>query len=123
MITGDGGPLRTGPMPRQGRTRNRNPAIEGLDGRTKASIKFRNLVGALSFDLGHEPNTMELGLIRQAALSIVLAEQLQAKALRDEASTVELGEIARLQNVLIRCLATLGLNRRKRRNALDLDAY
>ncbi|MEX2167420.1 MAG: hypothetical protein WD852_10455 [Methyloceanibacter sp.] len=118
----DAGPLRTGTISRKGRTRSRNPAIPGLDGRTRESRRFRDLVISLAHELGHEPSTGELGLIRQASLSIVLAEALQVKALRGEASAAELGEIARMQNCTARCLIALGV-KRKGNAAPDLDQY
>ena len=117
------GPLATGPLPRTPRKRRNNPALPGVDGRSSASVRFRNIVAAFAADLGHEATTSELAIVRQAALNLILVEQLQAKALNNGATVAELGEIARLENVIVRCLVSLGLRGRKRVDGQSLAQF
>ena len=117
------GPLATGPISRRHRTRSKNVALPGIDGRSSASLRFRKIVAAFAADLGHEASTSELALVRQAALNLILVEQLQAKALNNGATVAELGEIARLENVIVRCLVSLGLRGRKRVDGQSLAQF
>jgi hypothetical protein len=51
-----------------------NKQLPHLDGRTKASQRFKMICKNLTVDLGHEPNVAEAALIRQAAAAIVVSE-------------------------------------------------
>ena len=63
-------------------------------------------------------------LCKLAAVALVAAEALQARALRGEASGPELRELGRLANAAMRALIALGLQHKgSTRHALDLDSY
>ncbi len=95
-----------------------------LDGRRRASVRFKKLVAQLAVDLGHEPSVGELALIRQAAAAICAAEEVEGRVLAGTATSTEIEELPRLANVVCRTIGLLGLNRADRRDTTgDLDAY
>jgi hypothetical protein len=89
-----------------------NKQLPHLDGRTKASRRFRLICSQLTSDLGHEPSVAEAALIRQAAAVIVASEQIQGRVLSGVAGVAEIKEGTRLGNLAARCLIALGLQRK-----------
>lgn len=85
---------------------NGSRLLDGIDGRSAAARRFRDLVQAFETEIGGEqPSELERGLIRQAAALALRAEQLQAAIVRGEAvdddHLIRLsGEARRLVDVL-----------------------
>ena len=101
-----------------------NRQLPLLDGRSKASQRFKRLCKLLTADLGREPSVAEGALIRQAAAAIVASEQVQGHVLAGAASMAEIKEQSRLGNLATRALIALGLQHKgSTRHALDLDSY
>lgn len=103
-----------------------NKQLPHLDGRTKASVRFKHLVAALTAELaerGHPPSVREAALVKQAAAAIVASEQLQGLVLAGTATDAERADVARLAHVVIRCLNMIGLDRKSPSNAPDLNTY
>jgi hypothetical protein len=90
---------------------NRPHALRGVDGRTMASRRYRDISFALADDLGGAAKLSESTqiLIRQAAALTVQVESLQSKIVAGE--DVDLEQLTRLSNVLGRTLQRLGLKK------------
>lgn len=101
----------------------KNRQLPHLDGRSKASHRFKALCKNLTLDLGHEPSVAEAALIRQAAAAIVVSEIVQGRVLAGKATVSELEENTRVGNLAARCLIALGLKRKSGSNPGALDAY
>jgi hypothetical protein len=76
----DRGATRAGSSKSRSRVTNGSKMLPGVDGRSAAARRFRDLVGRLR-DLGGTLTTAEDALIRLAALVTLRAEQLQADPL------------------------------------------
>ncbi len=85
--------------------------LSGLDGRTLAARRYKDIAFSLADDLGGAAELTEAQrcLIRQAAALTVHSEQLQAAMLRGEA--VDAKDIVAASNASGRILAKLGLRR------------
>ena len=97
-----------------------------LDGRTREAKRYREVRDGLVADLGRQPSHGDLALIQTAAVSIVAAETIQARAVGGGgASIAELYELARLGNLTCRAVTRLSLRAGKklRRDPGMLDAY
>ena len=81
--------------------------LEGIDGRSPAGRRYRDLVESFASDLGGLKALSEAGrsLIRQAASVTIRAEQLQAAIVRGEA--VDNDELIRLSNTSRRLLSAI----------------
>lgn len=79
----------------------------GLDGRTVAARRFRDLIVSLAADLGglDALNEGERALIRNAAAMVVRSEDLQAATLRGEA--VDPSDLIRLTDAVASVLDRL----------------
>ena len=87
--------------------------LRGVDGRSVAARRYRDLAISLADDCGgadkiSEPTKI---LIRQAASLTVQCEQLQSKIVAGE--DIDLAQLVRLSNVLGRTLQRLGLKKPK----------
>lgn len=85
--------------------------LRGVDGRSAAGRRYRDLAIALADDLGGQDKLSEPTkiLVRQAAALAVQVEGLQAKIVAGE--DVDLEQLTRLSNVLGRTLHRLGLKK------------
>jgi hypothetical protein len=89
-----------------------NPlAVRGVDGRSLAARRYRDICLALGDDLGGSDKLPEstLILIRSAAALSVAVENLQSKIVAGE--DVDLEQLTRLSNVQARAVARLGLKK------------
>jgi hypothetical protein len=86
-------------------------ALRGVDGRSMAARRYRDVAIALADDLGGQDKLSEPSkiLVRQAAAMTVQVESLQSKIVAGE--DVNLEQLTRLSNVLGRTLQRLGLKR------------
>ena len=113
-----------GPRPANNRSATTNDPLwlRGVDGRSFAARRYRDVAIALADDLGGQDTLSEPSkiLVRQAAALTVQTETLQAKIVAGE--NVDLEQLTRLSNVLGRTLQRLGLKRKAARPPSRLDA-
>ncbi len=85
--------------------------VEGVDGRSSSSRRFRDLCRALADDLGGEASLTEAErlTVRNAAAVTVASEAMQGRILRGE--PVDPEELTRLANASARLLGTLRTKR------------
>jgi hypothetical protein len=97
--------------------------LPGVDGRSPAARRYRDLVADFTRDLGGAAlSAAEVALIRQAAALMVRAEALQAAIIRGE--TVDDETAVRLTNAATRVLTAISGRKRKREPASQtLDEY
>jgi hypothetical protein len=86
-------------------------AVRGVDGRSMAARRYRDVAIAIADDLGGQDLLSEPSkiLVRQAAGMTVAVEDLSAKVVAGE--DVDLEQLTRLSNVLGRTLQRLGLKK------------
>ena len=86
-------------------------AVRGVDGRSMAARRYRDVAIAIADDLGGQDLLSEPSkiLVRQAAGMTVAVEDLSAKVVAGE--DVNLEQLTRLSNVLGRTLQRLGLKK------------
>jgi len=98
--------------------------LPGIDGRSAAARRYRDLTIAFAADLGGPDKLSEAdkALIRQAAALMVRTEDLQGAIVRGD--EVDDEQIVRLTNAVARALAAIRRKVRKHgANAPDLAAY
>jgi hypothetical protein len=83
--------------------------LRGVDGRSMASRRFRDVTYALADDSNGDPPEAAKILIRHAAALTVTVEQLQDRVMAG--TDVDLEPLTRLSNALSRVLAKLGLKK------------
>ncbi|MGV8954685.1 MAG: hypothetical protein ACOH2M_26545 [Cypionkella sp.] len=113
---------------RQGRSAvsNGTRMFDGVDGRSPAARRFRDLVAAYCTDLGRAYEVLseaERNTIRQAATCQLQSETLQAALVRGE--KVETDQLVRLARLSMNLLRTLGLGgpANNDNDEPDLDAF
>jgi hypothetical protein len=86
-------------------------AVRGVDGRSMAARRYRDVAIAIADDLGGQDLLSEPSkiLVRQAAGMTVAVEDLSAKVVAGE--DVDLEQLTRLSNVLGRTLQRRGLKK------------
>jgi hypothetical protein len=98
--------------------------VDGLDGRSQTARRFRDLVETIGNDLGGVDHLSEgqKQLIRRAATLSIMAEAMEADAVRNLAFDGEAYGV--LCDRLGRCLQRLGLERKARDSGqVTLEAY
>jgi hypothetical protein len=90
---------------------NGTNVLPGVDGRSVASRRYRDIVAALATDQGGSERLSEarLQLIRRFAAAAVLAEGLEAKLVGGE--DIDIAEHALLCSTLVRVAQRIGINR------------
>lgn len=103
---------------------NQRVWLDGVSGNGKDARRWRDICRSLAADLGTDLSEAQLTLIRITASTILAAERIQAKIVNNEASTIELQELARLGNLTTRNLLALGAKGTRRKSGLKayLDA-
>jgi hypothetical protein len=86
-------------------------ALRGVDGRSMAARRYRDVAIALADDLGGQDKLSEPAkiLVRQAAALTVQVESLQSKIIAGD--EIDLEQLTRISNVLGRTLQRLGLKK------------
>lgn len=102
---------------------NRTHLLPGIDGRSAAARRFRDLVADLAADLGGEASlsNADLALVRQCAGSVMASEQLSASIVNGQA--VDADSLVRLGNTCARLLASLRRKGRQTPQAPSLAEY
>jgi len=94
------------------RPRKKLRSIADLDGRSRAAIQARTLVGRLSADLGGNLTSVEQELVKRCALLGAMIEDFEVRWLQSEPANLSLyGQLVDRQR---RIFATLGLKRTAR---------
>jgi hypothetical protein len=90
---------------------NHQDLLPGLDGRSSAARRFRDLVGRFVQDMGglDQCSEIKLGLIRRLAATTVQAELLEARMVNGE--RVSVSELCTLASTTVRLSSRLGLDR------------
>ena len=98
------------------RVSNGSKMLAGVDGRTAAARRYRDLVADLAADLGglETLRQSDRALVRQAAAMTMRSEGMQAALLNGEAVDDE--EQTRLENALTRTMAAISRKRRGRQH-------
>jgi len=93
------------------RVSNHADLLPGLDGRSSAARRFRDLVSAFVADMGglDQCSEIKLGLLRRLAATTVQAELLEAQMVNGVA--VDIGTLCTLASTSLRLSSRLGLER------------
>jgi hypothetical protein len=93
------------------RTTNHKDLLPGLDGRSSAARRFRDLVSAFIVDMGgaDQCSDIKMGLMRRLAAVTVQAEVLEAKMINGE--QVDIGTLCTLASTTVRLSQRLGIER------------
>jgi hypothetical protein len=116
-------PIAERPSTIRSRVTNGSKMVQGLDGRSAAARRFRDLQIAYAEDAGGPGNLSEAlrALIAQTATLQVQAERVQAAVLRGEQIDAE--QLTRLANSVARNLVRMGIRRQPRDTTPTLDEY
>jgi hypothetical protein len=101
------------------RVTNHHDLLPGLDGRTPAARRFRDLVSAFIADMGGIDccSEIRLGLLRRLAAVTVQSELLEARMVNGE--RVDVSTLCTLASTVVRLSQRLGLERRARDVVVD----
>jgi hypothetical protein len=101
---------------RKGRSKvtNHEDLLPGLDGRSSAARRFRDLVSRFVVDMGglDQCSEIKLGLLRRLAATTVQCELLEAQMVNGE--PVNVSELCTLASTTVRLSTRLGLERQPR---------
>jgi hypothetical protein len=99
------------PKHTRSRVTNHEDLLPGLDGRSSAARRFRDLVGAYIADMGglDQCSEIKLGLLRRLAATTVQAELLEAQMVNGE--PVDVATLCTLASTTVRLSTRLGLER------------
>jgi hypothetical protein len=105
---------------RRSRITNGKDLLPGIDGRSAAARRYRDIVGAILVDQGGADLCSEsrLQLIRRFAAAAVLAEQLEGRLANGE--QIDVAEHATLSSTLVRLATRIGIERVPRDVGLSL---
>jgi hypothetical protein len=94
------------------RITNHKDLLPGLDGRTSAARRFRDLVSSYIADMGgiDRCSEIKLGLLRRLAAATVQAELLEARMVNGE--QIDVGTLCTLASTTVRIASRVGLERR-----------
>lgn len=100
--------------PQRSRVTNHEDLLPGLDGRSSAARRFRDLVVAYIADMGglDQCSEIKLGLLRRLAATTVQCELLEAQMVNGE--PVDIATLCTLASTSMRLSVRLGLERRTR---------
>jgi hypothetical protein len=108
---------------RQARSRvgNGSAVLAGVDGRSAAMRRYKEILGQLVSDLGGDPSEAQTQIARRAATLAVWAEQEEAALANG--GQLDIAAFTTAANTLRRLLSDLGLERRMRDVVPTLDQY
>jgi hypothetical protein len=115
--------LQQQPVACRSRVTNHNALLPGVDGRSKAARRFRDIVAALVADQGGLDRCSEarLQLIRRFAAAAVMSEQMETRIAAGE--SIDVGEYSQLSSTMVRCASRIGIDRRARNVTPALRDY
>jgi hypothetical protein len=123
LSAADRGEFGARPANNRSATTNDPLWLRGVDGRSAAARRYRDVAIALAADLGGPDQLDEASkvLVRQAAALTVQVESLQTRIVVGEGIDIE--QMTRLSNVLGRTLQRLGLKKPRARPASPLASH
>jgi hypothetical protein len=95
--------------------------LDGIDGRSAAARRYRDILAQLISDLGGDPSEAQSAIARRAATLATWCEAREAQMLNGE--QVDISEFTTAVNAMRRLLSDLGLERRLRDVSPSLDKY
>ena len=95
-------------------------AIAGLDGRSAAGRRLRDLIEVLEASVGGDADAETMIMIQRAAGRLMAAEQIRSRILRDD--PVDISELTKLENLADRAVRALGI-KPSRKSVPDLSEY
>jgi hypothetical protein len=107
----NGRPKAAGRSPQRSRISNGTALLPGIDGRSAAARRYKDLVHAFVSDAGGADvcSEVKLGLIRRLASVTVQSEMLEAKMA--SGIDIDVGTLCTLASTVVRLSQRLGLNR------------
>lgn len=99
----------------------KSSGIAGLDGRTTAARRVRDLAVTYTAALGGIVDPMERELILKAAQLNVAAEDMRRRSLQGE--PVDIASLVKLENLASRAVRSLNLSGKRSTPAPDLQSY
>src|ERR1700687_1264278 len=112
---------RAPPSRTRSRVSNGSAVLDGVDGRSGAARRYRDIVGELIRDMGGDPSGAQSAIARRAAALCVSCEQAEAELVAG--GVLDLAEFTTAANSLRRLLADLGLERRSKDITPSLEKY
>jgi hypothetical protein len=103
------------------RVSNGSAVLEGVDGRSTAARRYRDVLEELVRDMGGDPSGAQSAIARRAAALCVTCEQAEAEMIAGK--PLDLGAFTTAANSLRRLLSDLGLERRAKDITPSLSAY
>jgi hypothetical protein len=105
------------------RVSNGNDVLPGVDQRSSAARRYRDITSTLCIDQGGVDHLSEarLQLIRRLSACAVLAEALEARLVAGEKISIE--EHAQLVSSMVRLVGKLGIDRRAKEIVPTLEQY
>jgi hypothetical protein len=95
--------------------------LEGVDGRSAAARRYRDVLNELISDLGGDPSGAQSAIARRAAALCVVCEQAEAEMVAG--GELDLAAFTTAANSLRRLLSDLGLERRAKDITPSLSQY
>lgn len=116
-------PTATPPSTLRSRVTNHSDLLPGLDGRTAAARRFRDLVCAYIADQGgiDRCSEIKLGLLRRLAATTVQSEIIEARMVNGEA--VDISTLCTLASTTVRIAQRLGIERVPKNVTPTLNEY
>lgn len=99
----------------------RSSGIAGLDGRTVAARRVRDLAQTYTAALGGVVDPLQRELILKAAQLNVAAEDMRRRSLQGE--TVDIASLVKLENLASRAVRSLNVNAKRTAPVPDLQSY
>lgn len=110
------------PVNNRTRVANGSSALPGVDGRTLAARRYREITLQLANDLGGDPSEGQTQIIRRAAMLAIWLENADAKATAGT-DDIDIASYTTAANTLSRLVKMLGLERRARDVTPALSDY
>jgi hypothetical protein len=111
------------PATLRSRITNHSDLLPGLDGRTAAARRFRDLVSAYIADQGgiDRCSEIKLGLLRRLAATTVQSEIIEARMVNGEA--IDISTLCTLASTSVRIAQRLGIERVPKNVTPTLNEY
>jgi hypothetical protein len=103
------------------RVSNGSAVLEGVDGRSVAARRYRDVLEEFIRDIGGDPSGAQSAIARRAAALCVVCEQAEAEMIAG--GELDLAEFTTAANSLRRLLSDLGLERRAKDITPSLSQY
>ncbi|TAU26210.1 hypothetical protein ELI48_08485 [Rhizobium ruizarguesonis] len=118
----DGSPAVAKAKPQaQSRIGNGKALLGGVDGRSAAMRRYREILAQLKADMGNDPSEAMMMLLRRATTLAVWCEGEESKLAKGE--EISIGKFTSTVNALRRLLSDIGLDRKAKDITPSLEGY